>query len=141
MRVRGFGFRAELMPVTIPRDRAARSAFVPSNTEALSRRHWAGASEKEADFAPSCAAVGTASEMNAGRRQDDDGRPAPLPAWDDCDFFCIHDYAGTGNSPCGWRGRRQDARRDAATLKLLCPWCGCATLLRIPLDRTDEEGN
>src|SRR5262245_46781906 len=79
-------------------------------------------------------------EMNARPKQNNDGRSAALPDWADCDFFCIHDYAGTATSPCGWRGQSQETRRDAASMKLLCPWCGCATLLRIPLDRTDEEG-
>ncbi len=49
-----------------------------------------------------------------------------LPQWADCDFFCIHDYARTGASTCGWRGRLQDARHDENG-KLICPRCGCAT--------------
>jgi hypothetical protein len=65
---------------------------------------------------------------------------ADLPSWADCDFFCIHDYAGTGVSPCGWRGRLHEARHDHAGAKLLCPRCGCATLFRIPLDCADEAG-
>ena len=64
---------------------------------------------------------------------------ADLPPWTDCDFFCIHDYAGTGATPCGWRGRFQDTRRDITGLKIVCPSCGCATLLRIPLKRLDDE--
>jgi len=62
-----------------------------------------------------------------------------LPQWADCDFFCIHDYAGTGTSPCGWRGRLHEARHDESEAKLLCPRCGCATILRIPLDRADPS--
>ncbi|MCI0535015.1 MAG: hypothetical protein L0Z50_07290 [Verrucomicrobiales bacterium] len=62
-----------------------------------------------------------------------------LPCWEDCDFFCIHDYAA-GASPCGWRGRLHDARHDKTGTKLLCPRCGCATLFRIPLERADDNG-
>jgi hypothetical protein len=65
---------------------------------------------------------------------------ADLPPWADCDFFCIHDYAGTGVSPCGWRGRLHEARQDHAGAKLLCPRCGYATLFRIPLDCAEEAG-
>ena len=79
--------------------------------------------------------------MNAGPEQNSDGRSAALPDWADCDFFCIHDYAGSGRPPCGWRGGSHDARRDAVSMNVLCPWCGCATLLRIPLDGSDEEGD
>ncbi len=67
--------------------------------------------------------------------------PQPLPPWSECDFFCIHDYAGTGASPCGWRGRIHDARSDQTELKPLCPRCGCATLFRIPLDRVDTANS
>ena len=76
----------------------------------------------------------TESEQN--RHEDEKG----LPQWADCDFFCIHDYGGTGTSPCGWRGRLYDARHDETDAKLLCPRCGCATLLRIPLERADQSG-
>ena len=78
--------------------------------------------------------------MITGPEQDNHKDSKELPRWADCDFFCIHDYAGTGTSPCGWRGRIHDARQDETGLKLICPRCGCATILRIPLDRTDETG-
>jgi hypothetical protein len=74
----------------------------------------------------------TRSEQNSHEDSQD------LPEWADCDFFCIHDYAGTGASPCGWRGRLHNARDDESGAKLICPRCGCATLLRIPLDRADS---
>lgn len=64
------------------------------------------------------------------------GGDLDLPPWDDCDYFCIHDYAGTGAAPCGWRGRLRDARRSDAGGGLACPRCGFATLLRIPLERS-----
>jgi hypothetical protein len=63
---------------------------------------------------------------------------ARLPDWADCDYFCIHGYAATTTPSCGWRGRSHDALRDPADLRLRCPRCGCATLLRIPLDRAEE---
>jgi hypothetical protein len=72
--------------------------------------------------------------MNTESNSDISGKAPNLPEWQDCDLFCIHDYAGVANSSCGWRGRAQDARRDPADMRLLCPRCGCATLLRIPLD-------
>ena len=75
----------------------------------------------------------TRSEQNSHEDSQD------LPEWADCNFFCIHDYAGTGASPCGWRGRLNDARRNENGEKLLCPRCGCATLFRIPLDRPDPS--
>src|SRR5262245_61060020 len=71
-------------------------------------------------FALMCKPSGEAS---AGR----DSTP-PLLAWSECDLFCIRDYAGTGAAPCGWRGRRRDARSDE-TGRQLCPRCGGATLL------------
>jgi len=79
--------------------------------------------------------------MNDKRHFPADGRDAAqvLPPWPECDLFCIHDYAGSGASPCGWRGRMADARCDAGGAKLLCPRCGSGTLLRIPL--TDVPGN
>lgn len=64
---------------------------------------------------------------------------AELPPWADCDFFCIHDYAGTGAAHCGWRGRLQQARQDPGDTRLLCPRCGCASLLRIPVDGADPS--
>jgi hypothetical protein len=67
--------------------------------------------------------------------QNNNSEPTDLPEWENCDWFCIHDYAGTGSSNCGWRGRSEDARRDPANLRFLCPRCGCATLLRIPPGR------
>jgi hypothetical protein len=63
---------------------------------------------------------------------------AELPPWPDCDCFCIHQYAGSGVSSCGWRGRIQDARYDDATNKNVCPRCGFATLFRIPADQVDQ---
>lgn len=65
-------------------------------------------------------------------------RAPDLLRWEDCDFFCIHDYANAGGSPCGWRGRIQDVRRDQSGSKVLCPRCGCATLFRIPLNRVED---
>lgn len=64
-------------------------------------------------------------------------RPQPndnteLPPWEDCDCFCIHDYAGGAALPCGWRGRFADAGRDAGGNRLLCPRCRSMTLFRIP---------
>jgi hypothetical protein len=76
--------------------------------------------------------------MNSNR--DHDGHPANLPEWAECDLFCIHGYAGAGASPCGWRGRFQEARQEPAGMNLFCPRCGCETLLRIPLDRADKAG-
>ncbi len=67
-------------------------------------------------------------------------QPATLPQWAECDFFCINGYAGTGASACGWRGCLQNLRHDASGSKLLCPRCGCATLLRIPLGGATQEG-
>ena len=66
-----------------------------------------------------------------------DRGPVDLPPWIECDFFCIHDYAGAATSSCGWRGRQAEVQRDLTGIKLLCPRCGCATLFRIPLDRAD----
>src|SRR5262245_57920858 len=71
----------------------------------------------------------------------DDDNSTELPRWTDCDFFCIHDYAGTGALPCGWRGRFQEVHQGKGTEQLLCPRCGCATLLRIPLEPPVEEEN
>jgi hypothetical protein len=56
-----------------------------------------------------------------------------LPAWEECDYFCIHDYAGLAAAPCGWRGRSSQVERDETGARLLCPLCGCMTLLRIPV--------
>jgi len=56
-----------------------------------------------------------------------------VPAWSDCDFFCIHNYADAQASSCGWRGRLRDVDRDSIGTPLLCPRCHGATLLRIPL--------
>lgn len=62
-----------------------------------------------------------------------------LPNWADCDFFCIRDYAATGDAPCGWRGQRHEVGYDEDGKKLICPRCGQATLFRIPSDlRTDS---
>lgn len=70
-----------------------------------------------------------------------DKRLAKLPDWADCDFFCIQAYAGTGALPCGWRGKQQDVLRDHPGAKMVCPRCGCATLLRIPLDWSDGQSD
>jgi hypothetical protein len=78
--------------------------------------------------------------MITGCEQNNHEDSKDLPQWADCDFFCIHDYAGTGNSPCGWRGRLNEACPHQTGTKLLCPRCGCETLLRIPLDSADEAG-
>jgi hypothetical protein len=75
-------------------------------------------------------------EMNTGSNHCHDNF-IELPRWVDCDFFCIHEYAGTGSLPCGWRGRLQEVRQD--NKQLLCPRCGCATLLRIPLQNAEDE--
>lgn len=71
--------------------------------------------------------------MSTGSFQNNHESSQQLPAWADCDFFCIHDYAGSSAVPCGWRGRRHDTRPDETGTKLLCPRCGCATLFRVPL--------
>src|SRR5262245_33666715 len=77
--------------------------------------------------------------MSTGAKPSDNGGAEHLPPWAECDLFCIRNYAGTVNSACGWRGRIQDARHDAAGTSILCPRCGCATLFRIPLDPTDPR--
>jgi len=76
--------------------------------------------------------------VNAGRDLEKKNEAQNLPAWSECDLFCIHDYAGTGMSRCGWRGRLNQAKRDSTGSKLLCPRCGSATLLRLPLNRADS---
>jgi len=78
--------------------------------------------------------------MIAGSEHNKHEGSKDLPQWAECDFFCIHDYAGTGTSPCGWRGRLHEACHDQTGTKLVCPRCGCATLFRIPLDRADATG-
>jgi hypothetical protein len=60
----------------------------------------------------------------------------PLLPWSECDFFCIHDYAGTAMSPCGWRGRITDVSANEPAKNPRCPRCGSATLLRIPRPAT-----
>lgn len=55
---------------------------------------------------------------------------AELPSWEECDVFCILDYAAKG-AACGWRGRFRDAYLDSTRSVLLCPRCDSATLLRI----------
>ena len=70
--------------------------------------------------------------MNDPLRQDNDGE-ATLPAWAECDYFCIHAYAGTGGASCGWRGQRHQITCVENDLRMLCPRCGNATLFRIPL--------
>lgn len=76
--------------------------------------------------------------MSAEAKPKDDGSSKEFRAWAACDVFCIRDYAGTGNSPCGWRGRLRDIVRDTTAAKLLCPRCGCDTLLRIPFE-TEQD--
>ena len=56
-----------------------------------------------------------------------------LPEWADCDCFCIHGYAGTGASPCGWRGRL-----DETGEKRICPRCGLPTIIPLHLDHSSE---
>lgn len=72
--------------------------------------------------------------MNTNNDWDAAAAAHPLPQWTDCDVFCIHDYAGAGPAPCGWRGRMREVRWDATGTRLVCPRCGCPTLLRLPLD-------
>jgi hypothetical protein len=76
--------------------------------------------------------------MNKGSEQQADRALNGLPPWGECELFCIADYAGTGRSPCGWRGLICDAQRDRE-MKILCPWCQHATLLRIPRGREDDQ--
>jgi len=73
--------------------------------------------------------------MNLGSNDNNSKQADGLPKWEDCDCFCIHDYAGTGRQPCGWRGRLNGVRHNESEPGLRCPRCGCATLLRIPLAR------
>jgi len=81
-----------------------------------------------------------ANDMSDASHENDNEQSARhLPPWADCDCFCIHDYAGTGSSPCGWRGRLHGARHSETGAQLLCPRCGCATLLRIPSDRSHAK--
>jgi len=56
----------------------------------------------------------------------------PLPPWIECDVFCIQGYSGAIH--CGWRGRIRDIHRDPTGRRLICPRCGQATLLGIPLE-------
>lgn len=77
--------------------------------------------------------------MNAessDRKNNSDSNQEVL-SWGECDLFCINGYAATGASACGWRGRLRDTRRNEADSKLACPRCGCATLLRIPLEECE----
>jgi hypothetical protein len=76
--------------------------------------------------------------MSAESNVNENDSSAELPAWTDCDYFCIHDYAGSGAAPCGWRGRIHDTREDTAGTNFICPRCGFATLLRIPVNRADQ---
>jgi hypothetical protein len=73
-------------------------------------------------------------DMSTESKWDNNGKSTNLPQWADCDLFCIHDYAGTGASPCGWRGHLCDVHHSETGGTLLCPRCGSATLFRIPLD-------
>ena len=79
------------------------------------------------------------NDMNLGSNGNNRDGTSNLPEWADCDLFCIQDYAGAVNSPCGWRGRFHQAARDATGAQLVCPRCGCATLFRIPFDRADSQ--
>jgi hypothetical protein len=63
----------------------------------------------------------------------------PLPPWPECDWFCINGYSGSAARACGWRGRSRDIQLDDRTAKLLCPWCGCPTLFRIPPGSPDSR--
>jgi hypothetical protein len=70
--------------------------------------------------------------MSKDVRNPNNSKPgSDSPPWAECDYFCIHGYAGN-RTPCGWRGRRCDALHDESGLNLICPRCGCATLLGIP---------
>jgi hypothetical protein len=77
--------------------------------------------------------------MSTGPQPNSHGKTTDLPPWDECDYFCIHDYAGLVAAPCGWRGRIADVRQDETGSRLLCPRCGCTTLFRIPSDRPGES--
>lgn len=59
--------------------------------------------------------------------------PVPVPAWDDCELFCISDYAGVGGRRCGWRGRFDETRWDVSRKVRPCPRCGEATLMELEL--------
>lgn len=72
--------------------------------------------------------------MNSSNLDDDN-----LTPWSECDYFCINHYAGTGSTPCGWRGRRQDTLRATVTGAFVCPRCGSTTLLRLPLVPLDAN--
>jgi hypothetical protein len=54
-----------------------------------------------------------------------------LLPWCDCDAFCIGFYAGIAGAACGWRGLLSDLHGSRS-----CPWCGRATIMRIPPDRS-----
>lgn len=58
-------------------------------------------------------------------------RRRELPAWAECDLFCIHNYAGVSRPACGWRGKLADAVWNAVRQIRVCPHCGGATLLGI----------
>jgi hypothetical protein len=66
---------------------------------------------------------------NTGKTSSND--EPPLHPWSECDFFCFQNYAVTGASPWGWRGKLHEV--DASGTTLLCPRCSHATLFRIPL--------
>lgn len=76
--------------------------------------------------------------MNTGPKTNHDGRGDDLPDWAHCELFCIQDYAGTGAARCGWRGRFADARPDTGA-RLVCPRCGCPSLLRLPPRRAGRR--
>jgi hypothetical protein len=84
----------------------------------------------------SAAFVHSVSDLQQGYQMhngpNENGFNNPVPPWGDCDFFCINDYAGTGASRCGWRGRLKEVRKEESSSRILCPRCGCATLFRIP---------
>jgi hypothetical protein len=58
-----------------------------------------------------------------------DNHPDPLPAWAECEVFCIHSYAGEAGSPCGWRGKLAETVPHCRIR--VCPRCGRSTLLPI----------
>lgn len=56
---------------------------------------------------------------------------SPLIPWDQCEVFCIHNYASGATRRCGWRGRRGDATWDTQHGHRVCPRCGQAELLDV----------
>jgi hypothetical protein len=54
-----------------------------------------------------------------------------IPAWFECELFCIGDYAGVGRIRCGWRGKYDETRWDPTRRVRPCPRCGEATLMEL----------